>query len=299
MGCSGRAVVPVLQDSQHGTPSLTLRLTSQRGKLRLRHTWASSRRPESHKHINILRRLKRGNNRTVITAPVSYLSRTVPQRRFSPPPAPPPAHGGPQVLLRARPAAAALRGAPPGPLFWKFPPGSVPACSRARAEPRSNPEREERRVAAGRAACTAGAPTPQRCGPTHSGVALRPDPPTPAAAAAAAAPRAPRAAPARQLAAGPCPTRPAPTRTEPFSDPLSPSSASSSGSRRSGRGFSSSSSCCAKGAAIFPGGGGRGLAARGAGRGGASMWAGPRAGRDLRAPRAVAPRPARLVLCLR
>lgn len=179
MGCSGRAVVPGLQDSQHGTPSLTLRLTSQRGKLRLRHTWASSRRPESHKHINILRRLKRGNNRTVITAPVSYLSRTVPQRRFYPPPAPPPAHGGPQVLIRARPAAAALRGAPPGPLFWKFPPGSVPACSRARAEPRSNPEREERRVAAGRAACTAGAPTPQRCGPTHSGVALRPDPPTP------------------------------------------------------------------------------------------------------------------------
>lgn len=80
------------------------------------------------------------------------------------------------MLLRARPAAAALRGAPPGPLFWKFPPGSVPACSRARAEPRPNPEREERRVAAGRAACTAGAPTPQRCGPTHSGVALRPEP---------------------------------------------------------------------------------------------------------------------------
>lgn len=179
MGCSGRAAVPGLQDSQHGTPSLTLRLTSQRGKLRLRHTWASSRRPESHKHINILGRLKRGNNRTVITAPVSYLSRTVPQRRFYPPPAPPPAHGGPQVLLRARPAAAALRGAPPGPLFWKFPPGSVPACSRARAEPRPDPEREERRVAAGRAACTAGAPTPQRCGPTHSGVALRPDPPHP------------------------------------------------------------------------------------------------------------------------
>lgn len=94
------------------------------------------------------------------------------------------------------------------------------------------------------------------------------DAPSPTAAAAAAeAPRrhvrAPTGGPPNKPR-----LRPGPGRTEPFSDPLSPSSASSSGSRRSGRGLSSSSSCCAKGAAIFPSGGGGVWRHAGSGRGG-------------------------------